>query len=88
MTGMIEDAGSKLITAGIVSLKVANPTAWAAFKNGLKCVAMGVSALDEVTDDDKVSAEEISNVLAMAKDYGAIRTLQDMLWGLLKHVKG
>ena len=60
----------------------------AAFKKGLKCVAMGVSALDEVTDDDKVSAEEISNVLAMAKDYGAIRTLQDMLWGLLKHVKG
>jgi len=88
MTGMIEDAGSKLITAGIVSLKVANPNAWTAFKKGLKCVAMGVSALDEVTDDDKVSAEEISNVLAMAKDYGAIRTLQDMLWGLLKHVKG
>ena len=28
MTGMIEDAGSKLITAGIVSLKVANPNAW------------------------------------------------------------
>ena len=88
MTGMIEDVGSKLLTAGIVSLKVANPNAWTAFKKGLKCVAMGVCALDEVTDDDKVSSEEISKVLAMAKDYGAIRTLQDMLWGLLKHVKG
>lgn len=88
MTGMIDDAGSKLLTAGIASLKLANPNAWAAFKRSLKCVAMGVCALDEITDDDKVSAEEVSNVLAMAKDYGAVRTLQDMLWGLLKHVKG
>jgi hypothetical protein len=88
MTGIIDDAGSKLLTAGIVSLKLANPNAWAAFKRSLKCVAMGVCALDEITDDDKVSAEEVSNVLAMARDYGAVRTLQDMLWGLLKHVKG
>ena len=85
---IIEDTGSKILTAGIASLKLANPNAWAAFKKSLKCVATGVCALDEITDDDQVSSEEISKVLAMAKDYGAIRTLQDMLWGLLKHVKG
>jgi hypothetical protein len=85
---IIEDTGSKILTAGIASLKLANPNAWAAFKKSLKCVATGVCALDEITDDDKVSSEEISKVLAMAQDYGAIRTLQDILWGLLKHVKG
>lgn len=87
-TDMLGNAGAKLLTAGIVALRTANPVAWATFKKGLKCVAVGSAALDEITDDDQVKAEEIQKCLVKAEDYGAIRTLEDLLWGLLKHVKG
>jgi len=87
-SGLLDDAGAKLLTNGIVALKIANPVAWTAFKKGLKCVAVGAAALDEVTDDDQVSSQEIQKVMGMAQDYGAVRTLQDVLWGLLKHIKG
>jgi len=85
---MLGSAGAKLLTSGIVALKTSNPIAWAAFKKGLKCVAVGAAALDEVTDNDAVEPAEIQKVLILAKDYGAIRTLEDLIWGLLKHVKG
>jgi hypothetical protein len=87
MTGIIENAGSKLLTAGIVSLKAANPKAWAAFKVTLAAIAKATTELEKITNDDNVTEEEISNVLTMAKDYGAIRTMQDMLWGIFKHVR-
>jgi hypothetical protein len=87
-TDMLGDAGAKLLTGGIVALRTANPAAWAAFKKGLKCVAVGSAALDEITDDDQVKAEEIQKCLTRAEDYGAFRTLEDLLWGLLKHVNG
>jgi len=87
-TDMLGSAGAKLLTSGIVALKTSNPIAWAAFKKGLKCVAVGAAALDEVTDNDAVEPAEIQKVLILAKDYGAIRTLEDLIWGLLKHVKG
>lgn len=86
--GFLENAGSKLLSSGIVALKKTSPDGWKMFKTGLKCVKVGASALDEVTDDDNVSPGEIQKVLQMAQDYGATRTLEDLLWGLLKHVKG
>lgn len=86
--GFFENAGGKLLTSGIVALKNTSPEGWKMFKVGLKCVAMGSAALDEVTDDDQVSPGEIQKVLQMAQDYGATRTLEDMLFGLLKHVRG
>lgn len=87
-SGLLDDAGARLLTNGIVALKTANPVAWSAFKKGLKCVAVGAAALDEVTNDDQVSSQEIQKVISKAEDYGAVRTLQDLLWGLMKHVKG
>lgn len=87
-TGILEDVGAQLLSNGIVYLKTANPAGYHAFRVGLKCVAVGSAALDEVLDDDKVAPAEILRVLIMARDYGAIRTLEDLLWGLLKHVKG
>jgi len=87
-TGFLENAGAKLLTSGIVALKSSSPEGWKRFKVGLKCAAVGAAALDEVTDDDQVSPQEIQKVLQMAKDYGAIRTLEDMLFGLLKHIRG
>lgn len=85
--GIAEDTGAKILTTGIVTLKATNPDAWAAFRKSIKCIAVAIGALNEVFDDDKVSAEEIGRVMDLAKDYGATRTLQDMLWGVLKHIK-
>ncbi|RPH75834.1 hypothetical protein EHM76_00745 [bacterium] len=86
--GFLENAGSKLLSSGIVSLKKTSPEGWKVFKTGLKCVKVGAAALDEVTDDDRVSPGEIQKILQTAQDYGATRTLEDMLFGLLKHVRG
>lgn len=86
--GFLENVGAGLASMGIVELKTANPVAWQTFKKALKCVAVGSAALDEVTDDDKVTPEEIRKVLKMTNDYGASRTLEDMVWGILKHIQG
>ena len=87
-SGFLENAGARVLTSGIVALKNSSPEGWKRFKIGLKCVAVGAAALDEVTDDYQVSPQEIQRVLQLAKDYGAIRTLEDMLFGLLKHIRG
>ncbi len=86
--GIIEDAGARIITAGIVGLKTTNPTAWGGFRTGLKAVAEGLAELVKVTDDDQVTADEIEDVLQGAASYGSARVLQDILWSLVKHVKG
>jgi hypothetical protein len=81
-----ENVGAGLVSEGIAALKTARPDAWAAFKASLKCVAVGSAALDEVTDDDHVTAEEIRKVFKLVQNFGASRTLEDMVWGLLKHI--
>jgi hypothetical protein len=86
--GIIEDAGARIITTGIVGLKVANPEAWSTFKVALQAVAEGSTKLVRVTDNDDVSAQEIEDVLQSAASYGSARVLQDILWSLVKHVKG
>ena len=86
--GPIENAGALLVNNGIIVLKKTNPAAWGAFKVGLHAVAVGSTELDNVTDDDNVTAKEITACLEKATNYGAARTLLDMIWGLLKHVKG
>jgi hypothetical protein len=86
--GIIEDAGARIITTGIVGLKTANPAAWGAFKIALRAVADGSAKLVNVTENDDVSAQEIEDVLQEAVNYGAARVLQDILWSLVKHVKG
>ncbi len=86
--GFFENVGAQMLSNGITAMKTANPAAYQAFKVSLKCAAVGAGALDEVLDDDKVSPEEILKVLQMAQDYGASRTLEDMVWGILKHIQG
>lgn len=85
--GILDSTASTVISTGIMTLKATNPNAWAAFKKSMKCIAVAVGALNEIFDDDTVTAEEINKVMDMAQDYGAARTLQDMLWGVLKHIK-
>lgn len=85
--GFFEDAGARLLSNGIIALKNSKPAGWANFKLGLKAVAKTATTLDEVTDDDMVTGEEVLKALQSARDYGAFRTLEDMLFGLLKHVR-
>jgi hypothetical protein len=86
--GIIEDAGARIITTGIVGLKATNPAAWGAFKIGLDAVADGAAKLSAAVKDDEVTAQEIDDVLQGAANYGSARVLQDILWAMVKHVKG
>ena len=86
--GFFENVGASMLSNGITAMKTANPPAYQAFKVSLKCVAVGTGALNEILDDDKASPEEILKVLQLAQDYGASRTLEDMIWGILKHIQG
>lgn len=85
--GLTDEIGANIVSTGVIALKTSNPIAWAAFRKSIKCIHVAVGALDEIFDDDKVTAEEINRAMVLAKDYGATRTLQDMLWGVLKHIK-
>ena len=83
--GFFSNLGAQMLSNGIIAIKTANPAAYQDFKACLVSVAVGAGALNEVLDDDKVSPAEILKVLQLVQDYGASRTLEDMIWGILKH---
>jgi len=83
----LDDIASETVSKGIMALRATNPAGWAAFKASLKAVAVGAGSLSQAMEDDKLSADEIQGAIGMVQDYGAARTLQDAIWGIMKHIK-
>lgn len=79
-----DNLGAQLLANGIIAMKAKDTEAYQAFKGSLATVTVGANALVEVLDSEEPDSEEILKVLQIAKDCGASRILEGVLWAILR----
>lgn len=82
--GFFDNLGPQLLSLGIVAMKSKDPEAFRKFQGGLATITVGANALVEVLDEENPNSEDILKILQIAKDHGASRILDGILWAVLR----